>query len=139
MKSNLTKFAQAAGVMLAMALTLSCSSNDEGNNNGGTSSGSDGGSSSPSGGGNGIVACKVSNAGDVAGNVVCEELEVPADNVEKVKAQCINDEILGGEVLSSCPSGYTETCERSKNKVDKQTLYVYFNIPNGKVCKDYFL
>jgi len=99
-----------------------------------------GGGDNPSGGGsNGIVACKISNADEVAGNVVCEEMEVPADKIEKVKAECINDETFPGEILSSCPSGYTETCERSKNKVDKQTLYVYFNIPNGKVCKDYFL
>jgi len=57
MKSNLTKFALSAGIMLAMALTLSCSSGDDGNsNNGGTSSGSDGGSSSPSGGGSIINA-----------------------------------------------------------------------------------
>jgi len=34
MKSNLTKFALSAGIMLAMAFTFSCSS-DDGNNNGG--------------------------------------------------------------------------------------------------------
>jgi hypothetical protein len=124
MRTQLSKLALSASIMLAMVFTFSCSSGDDGNNNSG-------------GGGNSIVTCKISNADGVAGNVVCEEMEVPADKVEKVKAECINN--VGGEVLSGCPSGYTETCERAKNKVDKQTLYVYFNIPNGKVCKDYFL
>jgi len=49
MKSSLTKFALSAGIMLAMALTISCSGDDGDEGGGGGSSGSGGGSSSPSG------------------------------------------------------------------------------------------
>jgi hypothetical protein len=44
MKSNLTKFALSASIMLAIAFTFSCSSGDD--NNGGSSSGSGGGGGS---------------------------------------------------------------------------------------------
>ena len=59
MKKRLTKFAQVAGIMLALVFTFSCSSDDGGGNNGGSS----GGGSNTQGGcpnattGNGTLSC----------------------------------------------------------------------------------
>jgi uncharacterized protein (TIGR02145 family) len=64
MKSNLTKFALSAGIMLAMALTLSCSGGDD--NGGGTSSTSGGdelSSSSVGGGGDNNSSSSVTSGG----------------------------------------------------------------------------
>ena len=65
MKSKLTKFAQVAGISLALAFTLSCSGGDDsggGGDNGSSSSATGGGGSSSSGGD--VTACTAADNTD---------------------------------------------------------------------------